>query len=200
MRAFAYGLVVGILLIPLAAIMVSLFGWVSVSATSNPPRWEAFIARKAFATSIDRQAAKLQNPTSPTSVNLMAGLKFYRDGCAGCHGDAGKPSQWGTTGFYPRVPQFDSEPPLKPDWQMFWIVKHGVRYSGMGAWENLTSDGDIWKVVTFLSHLKTLPPDVEAAWRGRLPASRCGGAEDIRWRFLQRPRRQIHSAGSHFTG
>ena len=169
MRAFAYGLVVGILLIPLVAIMAYLLGWVSVSATSNPPHWEVFIARTALAASVGRQAAKLQNPTSPTNANLMAGLKYYRDGCAGCHGDVGKPSQWGATGFYPRAPQFDAEPPLKPDWQMFWIVKHGVRYSGMGAWENLASDNDIWKVVTFLNHLKSLPPDVEAAWRGRLP-------------------------------
>lgn len=49
---------------------------------------------------------------------------------------------------------------------MFWIVKHGVRYSGMGAWGGLTSDDNIWKTVTFLSHLKSLPPDVEAEWRG----------------------------------
>ena len=38
MRAFAYGVVVRILLIPLAVIMFSLFGWVSVSATFNPPK------------------------------------------------------------------------------------------------------------------------------------------------------------------
>ena len=167
MRAFVCGMVVGILLIAVAAILVSLAGWISVSATSNPPRWEAFLAGKAFAASIDRQATKLQNPIPPTSVNLMAGMKFYRDGCAGCHGEASKPSRWGTTGFYPRAPQFDSEPPLKPDWQMFWIVKHGVRYSGMGAWQDLASDDDIWKVVTFLGHLKSLPPDVAEVWRGR---------------------------------
>jgi mono/diheme cytochrome c family protein len=155
----------GILSVPLAAILAVLAGWVSVSATSNPPGWEAGIARKVFAASLDRQAGKLQNPILPTSANLMAGMKFYREGCAGCHGDADKPSQWGTTGFYPRAPQFDAEKPRKPDWQMFWIVKYGVRYSGMGAWEKLASDDDIWKVVTFLSHLKTLPPDVEATWK-----------------------------------
>jgi len=169
MRRFVFGLLLGVFLIPLAAVIASLFGWVSVTATSDPPRWESFLARKAFAASVARQAPRLQNPIAPTSANLMFGMKFYRDDCAGCHGDAGKPSQWGTTDFYPRVPQFDSEPPVKPDWQMFWIVKHGVRYTGMGAWDALTSDDNIWKTVTFLSHLKDLPPDVEVAWRGQRP-------------------------------
>lgn len=167
MRRFACGLVLGVFLIPLVAAIASVLGMVSVSATSDPPRWEVLIVRKVLAASVERQAAKLQNPFPPTSANLTAGLKFYRNGCAGCHGDAGKPSQWGTTDFYPRVPQFDSDPPVKPDWQMFWIVKHGVRYSGMGAWGSLASDEDIWKAVTFLSHLKSLPPDVEAEWRGQ---------------------------------
>jgi hypothetical protein len=67
------------------------------------------------------------------------------------------------------------EPAVKPEWQMFWIVKHGVRYSGMGAWGGLTSDDNIWKTVTFLSHLKSLPPDVEAEWRGPAAEVALGG-------------------------
>lgn len=165
MRKFACGLLLGFLVIPVVALVALFQGWVPVSATSDPPRWESFLARKAFAASVARQAPRLQNPIAPTSANLMFGMKFYRNGCAGCHGDAGKPSRWGTEDFYPRIPQFDSQGSLKPDWQMFWIVKHGVRYTGMGAWDTFTSDDNIWKTVTFLSHLRDLPPDVEAQWR-----------------------------------
>lgn len=165
MRAFALGLLVGLSAMPLVAGCVFLFGWSAVDATSDPPRRETILARRSFAASVARQAPKVQNPIPVNSDTLKAGLKIYRDACAGCHGDAGKPSQWGTTDFYPRVPQFDSEPPLKPDWQMFWIVKHGVRYSGMGGVDGLMPDENVWKVVGFLSHIKNLPPDVEAEWR-----------------------------------
>jgi mono/diheme cytochrome c family protein len=85
--------------------------------------------------------------------------------CAGCHGDASRRSQWGATGFYQRVPQFAESPPRKPDWQMFWIVKNGVRYSGMRAWRHLASDREIWQAVTFLSRLRDLPPAVASEWR-----------------------------------
>ena len=167
MRKFVCGLLVGAVLVPLATLAAALLGWTPVHATANPSGWETFLARKALAASIARQAPKLQNPIMPTSENLRSGLDLYRNNCEGCHGDSEEPSHWGTTGFYPRVPQFDSEKPLKPDWQMFWIVKHGVRYTGMGAWEGEMSEVDIWKAVTFLSHLQDLPPDVEKDWRGQ---------------------------------
>ena len=166
MRNFACGLLVGLLVSPILSAIVLVCGWTSVHATAAPSRWETFVGRNALAASVGRQAPKLQNPISPTSGNLRSGLKIYRDNCSGCHGDSGKPSHWGTTAFYPRVPQFDTEPPVKPDWQMFWIVKYGVRYTGMGAWKGEMSDENIWEAVTFLSHLKNLPPDVQAEWRG----------------------------------
>jgi thiosulfate dehydrogenase len=166
MRKFVCGVLLGVFLIPIVAVGIFLFGWFPVHATADPPRWEASLTRKAFEASMARQP-KLQNPLQPTSTNLRAGLKIYRDNCAGCHGDSGKPSHWGSTAFYPRVPQFDTEPTLRPDWQMFWIVKHGVRYTGMGAWDGEMSDDNIWTVVTFLRNLRSLPPDVQAEWRGQ---------------------------------
>ena len=161
MRKFFYGLFLGALLLPLIAALSFLAGWSPVQATADPPSWETVLARASFDASVARQAPKIQNPFPPTSENLLTGLKIYRNNCSGCHGDSGKPSHWGTSAFYPRVPQFHAEPPNKPDWQMFWIVKHGVRYTGMGAWEGEMSDENIWKVVAFLTHLKDLPPDVQ---------------------------------------
>ena len=49
-------------------------------------------------------------------------MKFYINGCAGCHGDGNQRSTWGTTSFFPRVPQFGTRAPSRPDWQIFWIA------------------------------------------------------------------------------
>ena len=94
------------------------------------------------------------------ALALVAGMLIVPAG-------AWVPSEWGREDFYPRVPQFAVASPRKPEWQLFWIVKHGVRYSGMGAWRHLMPDSTIWQVVGFLSRLDSLPPAVEAAWRGR---------------------------------
>jgi hypothetical protein len=55
-----------------------------------------------------------------------------------------------------------------PGWEVSLarVLTHGVRYSGMGAWADLMPPEDRWKVITFLSHLKDLPPDVASEWRG----------------------------------
>jgi mono/diheme cytochrome c family protein len=100
-----------------------------------------------------------------TEEALLAGIVGYRNNCAGCHEEFGRPSRWGTSGFYPRVPQFADDPPDLPASQLFSVVKHGIRYSGMGAWDGLLPDEDIWRIVTLLSRLKNLPPRADAAWK-----------------------------------
>lgn len=166
MRGFLLGILVGLLGLVLAALLTARLGLFSVNATEEPPAWEVRLARVALDASVARSAARLRSPVGSSDAELLAGMKLYRNNCAGCHGDAGRPSPWGTGGFYPRVPQFAESPPRKPDWQLFWIVRHGVRYSGMGAWgEDMLSDREAWEVVTFLSRLNALPPAVQAAWQ-----------------------------------
>jgi thiosulfate dehydrogenase len=165
MRMFTLGFLSGVLVGPLLATLIAISGFWPISATARPPAWETKMARHTLNASISRQAPQLRNPMAASDETLHAGLRMYRDGCAGCHGDYQKPSHWGTTAFYPGVPQFGSEPPDKPDWQMFWIVQNGIRYSGMGAWGGEVTDERIWQVVTFLANLRTLPPDVQADWQ-----------------------------------
>jgi hypothetical protein len=60
------------------------------------------------------------------------------------------------------VPQFADQPPPLSAPQMFVAIKYGIRYSGMGAWNGMMPDQDIWKVATFLEHIGSLPPEVQA--------------------------------------
>ena len=167
MRGFLIGLLVGLLVPVLAVLLTASLGFFSVHATAEPPAWEVRLARLAVDASVARSAPRLPSPVGSSEPELLAGMKLYRNNCAGCHGDAGRPSPWGSGGFYPRVPQFAESPPRKPDWQLFWIVRHGIRYSGMGAWrQQMLSDKEAWDVVAFLSHLNDLPPAVQAAWAG----------------------------------
>jgi mono/diheme cytochrome c family protein len=175
MRKFALGFVVGIVFLPAVALAAAWLGLVPTAANAVPPAWERSFAHMALDSAAARRAPHLANPVAPTDENLLAGMKIFRNACSGCHGDASQASDYGAS-FYPNVPQFASNPPANPDWQLFWIVRNGVRYSGMSAWEgqwgkdasgNEISDQKIWTVVTFLSRLRDLPPAVEAQWRAK---------------------------------
>jgi thiosulfate dehydrogenase len=162
---FVAGMIAGFALFPLVGLVAIWFWPWSVNANTEPAKLEGQLMRHVLDRAVARQAPRLSNPFQATDENLMAGMKFYRDGCSGCHGGADKPSLWGTSAFYPRVPQFGVDPPRRPEWQTFWIVKNGVRHTGMGAWGNLATDEDLWKVSPFLSRVESLPPTVAPEWK-----------------------------------
>jgi mono/diheme cytochrome c family protein len=108
-----------------------------------------------------------RNPLPVNENNLMAGLQIFRNNCVGCHGEPGRPSRWGTRNFFPPVPQFADEPPQLSDSKVFIIVKRGIKYSGMGGWDGMLPDEDIWRVAAFLSRLGQLPPAIDSKWKGR---------------------------------
>ena len=78
----------------------------------------------------------------------------------------------GSNAFYPRVPQFATVRPTLRSEEMFSVVRNGVRYSGMGAWKDLMSEEDSWKVVLFLSNSRLLPPPERSAWETRTTSVR----------------------------
>ena len=156
-------LVFGCVLLLLAATLR--LGWWPVAATATPPDWENRLAQAALHASLSRESAGLTNPLKPSNDVLLGGLKIFKSNCAGCHGTRNQPSPWGTRGFYPRAPQFAGESPKLSAAQMFVAIKQGVRYSGMGAWEGMLSDEEMWKVATFLEHIGSLPPEVEAEFK-----------------------------------
>jgi mono/diheme cytochrome c family protein len=160
---FLAGFVLGPLI---AGIVVSLGLW-PWRATSMPPKWEDTFATRSLHAAVAREAKDLRAPTSSSDETLRAGMKIYRTNCAGCHGDFGQPSTWGAQGFYPRVPQFPKDPTVLRSEEIFLIARNGIRYSGMGAWKDLMSEEETWKVALFLNKMQSLPPAVKSEWEAR---------------------------------
>jgi mono/diheme cytochrome c family protein len=167
--AYAFGVITPFAILAATAWL----GLLPVNSNVKPPDWETAFAHQALNASVARQAPHLANPIAPTEANLMTGVKLFKGDCAGCHGT---PSTAANNEahpvLFPMPPQFALHHPDKPDYQLFWIAQHGVRYSGMfvfgEAWKKKDgtdpSDEKIWTMVTFLEHLDALPPEVDAEW------------------------------------
>lgn len=156
----------GVAALPLAILAFGMMGWLSFDSQAEPPGWEYRPAEAAKLASLAHAARGLRNPIDAHSeADLLEGLKLFRMNCAGCHGIFNLPSRWGAKGFYPRVPQFGVDAPVLTAPEMFVAIKHGIRYSGMGAWEGMLEDRQIWQIATFLEQRNTLPPAVGARWR-----------------------------------
>lgn len=165
MSKFVAGLIVGVLGVAAAAFVYVYFGFISARADTAPPALESLVFGHAMDASTARHAPKVKNPIAPTEANLIQGARLYKGDCAICHGSPLNPAADVGLGQYPRAPQFLKDPPDMPEYQNFYIVKYGVRSTGMPSWGKIMTDDEIWTVVAFLAHLDKLPPAVDAEWK-----------------------------------
>jgi mono/diheme cytochrome c family protein len=158
MKSFLYGIIFTVVVLFVGASVYSKMGYLDTRADEPPSAIEKHVAMEVVDASTERHAPETKNPIAPTEQNLVEGAKLYMNHCAGCHGiPANADSQFGRS-FYPPVPQFFTDAPDMPDNQNFYITQHGIRLTGMPAWNKSLSDTQIWTVVTFLANIEKLPP------------------------------------------
>jgi mono/diheme cytochrome c family protein len=132
-------------------------GGLSFNADAEPSGLEAKLAMEAVDRSTDRHAPDMKNPVPATEENLAAGARLYSNHCAGCHGVPSNPDSAFADSFYPPVPGFFKDALDMPENQNFYIIQHGIRWSGMPAWNRTLDEMQTWQVVAFLSHMQKLP-------------------------------------------
>ena len=165
MFKFLLSFVFAVLVVLVAGYCFVRYGYLDPRA-DLPVDWlEAKVAMPALDAAVDRRAPQVKNPLEPSVADLIAGMKTYQSGCAGCHGDTLHAHSAFGDAFYPRAPQFVEDAPDMPENQNFYVIQHGIRLSGMPAWKPTLTDQQIWEVTTFLSHMDKLPPEVSAAWK-----------------------------------
>jgi len=164
MRKIFLGTVLTLALLLLSALVVTRFGLMPVSADGAHSRLEARIMPTVLHASIVRHASGETNPVALNEDNLKAGVETYKAMCARCHSTPeGEASVYGQS-FYPAAPQLPKGMAEYTDSQVFWLIKHGIRNTGMPAWRSMLSDNEIWQVVSLLKNSQDLPPSVEAEW------------------------------------
>jgi mono/diheme cytochrome c family protein len=164
MRRILLGAALTLALMSLTAVAVMKLGLVPVNADGTHSSLEARIMPSALHASIARHASGETNPLSLNEENLKAGVDSYKAMCVRCHSlPGGNPSVYGRS-FYPPAPQLPEGISRYTDSQLFWLIKHGIRNTGMPAWGSMLSDEEIWQIVSLLKNSQDLPPSVEAEW------------------------------------
>lgn len=177
MRGFVFGIIFTVLVLVLGCLFYLKKGYMNLQADQAPSSMERKMAMSAVDASTERHAPAVKNPIVPTEQNLTEAARLYLNHCAGCHGiPSNRQSQFGKA-FNPPVPQFFSDAPDMPENQNFYITQHGIRFSGMPAWNGTLSETQIWMLVTFMSNIEKLPP---AALRELEPAAPAPGAPAAR--------------------
>jgi thiosulfate dehydrogenase len=158
---FLFGVVVGLLILPVLAYLYLRLGYAPVATAAPPLPLEKTITGMALNARIAKEAPA-ESPISATEPNLLAGAKSYRRDCSECHGWSGEPPSAAAKGMFPKAPQlFDGKGVTDdPVGETYWKVSNGIRLTGMPAFRGSLTDEQLWQVSELLANAKKLPPGV----------------------------------------
>ena len=141
----------------LLGVIVATSGFLNLAAsTPHPQGWASFL-HYVFKRSTAHHAAGLTIPADfGTPAMIAKGGAYYGTACAHCHGGPGLGQNPVALSMTPRPQYLLHEVGTFGDRDLFYIVKHGVKYSGMPAYPAQDRDDEIWSVVSFLRAMPKL--------------------------------------------
>lgn len=107
--------------------------------------------------SIEARVSDIKVPSLDEPGRVANGASDYDAMCTSCHLAPGMAENEMRPGLYPKPPKLAEIPALPPVVQ-FWVIKHGIKMSGMSAWGKTHSDDEIWNMVALLQKLPKLTP------------------------------------------
>jgi mono/diheme cytochrome c family protein len=159
MQNLRLGLGIGALLLLVAAALAIYAGLYNVAADiphTQPVYWLFDTVRQR---SVAARARDIVVPNDLDDTNRISrGAGQYAEMCSGCHLAPGMKRTEISRGLYPRAPELRRKTDLTPA-EQFWIVKHGVKMTGMPAWGVTHEDELLWDVVAFVRKLPELTPE-----------------------------------------
>lgn len=152
--------VVGLII---AGTLVFLYsGAYNVAAASRDSRlvhWALETSREA---SIENRAEKITPPAESVLKDpktLRVGFDHYQEMCVTCHGAPGIEAGEAREGLNPEPPLLTRVAGKIPTNEMFWVIKNGIKMTGMPAWGPTHSDDKIWAMVAFVKDLPNISPE-----------------------------------------
>lgn len=175
-------------------------GSYEVAASRRPSGLERWVLTTTRSRSIEKRSKDLTVPELDDSARVMRGLVHYRESCIDCHGVPGEGREEFASDMNPRPPRFFRTPeelarrrermqqqeagePTQAERERreqhereemrenFWIVKHGIAMTGMPAFGDDHSDGEIWDILAFVERVHSLTAEEYRAMVASLPDS-----------------------------
>jgi len=123
------------------------------AALEPPSRLETAAATRAKRWLVARRARNIHAP-APTAQSAKMGEMQFAARCQVCHGIGGRtPTDLGR-GMNPQATDLGSaEVQRYSDAEFFWIIRNGIRLSGMPGFGKMLSDEEIWPLVHYVRSL-----------------------------------------------
>ena len=191
MQPMLKGALIAVLIVALVG-MVSAFVFVKatgLSARGTPGPVETSVARRLRAWSVPSDYRDLRNPVLRNDESMRNWMDHFADHCATCHGNDGSGQTEMGKGMFPPAPDMRAAATQgMSDGELFYVIEHGVRFTGMPAWGTGTTEGEeaSWHLVNFIRHLPALTAEEIEQMAGMNPRPPAEVRQEIEeQRFLE---------------
>ena len=128
-------------------------------AATTPPDVVDRVAMTAKFEAVRRGGNGLQVVLPTDAASIARGREHYVENCLPCHGGPGvKPAEF-AQGMNPGPPDIDGALQNYTDAQLFWVIKNGLRATGMPAFGVNHKDDEIAAIAAFVRRTPRLTPE-----------------------------------------
>jgi mono/diheme cytochrome c family protein len=152
-------LVVFAVVLILAALGFIYSGLYNVAASDPHAGVVEWALEKTQERSVHRASEGIEAPPLDDPGKVRTGLIHYHEMCVTCHGAPGVQMSEIGMGLNPVPPELAAEAAEEEPGEMFWVIKNGIKMTGMPAFGVTHDDDAIWAIVAFLNQLPRLSPD-----------------------------------------
>lgn len=179
-KAVGLGVTAGALgvlaLLGAVGLVVVYAGAYNVAATEEHAAFTRWAFDTTFHNSVERRADDILPPEALTPAMLAAGASTYKAMCQHCHAGPGVERAAWAGGMRPRPPHLTEAAVRWEPQEVFWIVRHGVKMSGMPAFGPTHDDQAIWSIAAVVKELPAMTAEHYAALGEEAGGGAQGGA------------------------
>lgn len=157
---FAKAVAISAVLFMLMGMAFAWSGLYNIAADAPHSRPVYLLLQFARNRSVDLRAGSVEVPDNLADARRVRdGALLYAVHCEQCHSGPGLSQETLQQGLNPSPPPLHRDAHRRPLAEQFWIVKHGVKMTGMPAWGKAFPDEAIWDMVAFTDRLTKMSPD-----------------------------------------
>ncbi|WP_333874759.1 c-type cytochrome [Methylobacter sp.] len=153
---WALGLFAGGIVLVLAIAYSGIF---NVAASAGHPELLEWLLTLGKSRSVIVNSKPVDAPELNLTELVPLGAAHFQGGCATCHGVPGQSVNPVYDQMLPQPPDLQIHAPMWKREQLFWMVRHGIQFTGMPAWSGDKRDDEVWAVVAFLEALPSMKPE-----------------------------------------
>lgn len=140
----------------IGGLLLAVSGVMPVNASSGHWAITEWFLHFAMQRSVSTHSIGIEVPPLDDRALVIRGAGHFEGGCKPCHGSPDLSLPVVPHAMTPHPPRLEH---AANDWaaqELFYIVKHGVKFTGMPAWPAQTRDDEVWALTAFLLELPNL--------------------------------------------